>query len=180
MKPQIIILGIVLLFAKTLYAQDEPLASKRVYPVSLPIEVSNTVGGTHIDSYVVHLKKGQKLHVQVENKTDDSKVFFDTVLAGTERRFGNDSTENSWSGVVPESGDYEIRLGAYPAANYKLMVYLTRARADEPKTAFDHRVSDSTAPAYTYSRRRRGKQSAHKPIHSTPTRRRIAKKHCEA
>ena len=162
-KTLILIFTVLLLFSKTLYAQDEPLSSKRVYPVSLPIEVSNTVGRTLIDTYVVHLKKGQKLHVQVENKTDGSKVYFDTVLAGTETRFGSDSSENSWSGVVPKSGDYEIRFAAYPAANYKLLVYLTRARKDEPKTAVDHDVNDSPTPAYSYSRRRRGKESAHKP-----------------
>lgn len=57
MKPLIFIFTVLLLFSKTLYAQDEPLSSKRVYPVSLPIEVSNTVGRTLIDTYVVHLKK---------------------------------------------------------------------------------------------------------------------------
>ena len=129
-KP-LLLFTVLLFFAKTLYAQDEPLSSKRVYPVSLPIEVSNTVGGTYLDSYVVHLDKGQELHVQVENKTDHSKVYFDTVLAGTESRFGSDSSEDSRSGVVPKSGDYEIRLIAYPAANYKLQAYLTPAREDE-------------------------------------------------
>ncbi len=156
LKPLIPIFGVLLFVTKTLYAQDEPLASKRVYLVSLPIEVSNTVGGTHIDSYVVHLKKGQKLNVQVVNKTDHSKVYFDTVLAGTETRFGSDLSENSWSGVVPQSGDYEIRLAAYPAANYKLLAYLTRARKDEPKTAFNHGINNSPTSAYSYSRRRRG------------------------
>jgi len=157
MKRLILVFTVLLLFTKNLYAQDEPLSSKRVYPVSLPIEVSNTVGGTYLDSYVVHLKQGQELHVQVENKTDHSKVYFDTVLAGTETRFGSDSSENSWSGVVPKSGDYEIRLVAYPAANYKLLAYLTPAREDKPKSAFDHRVNNSPTLAYSYSRRRRGK-----------------------
>src|SRR5262249_23969367 len=151
-RPLILIFTALLLLSKTLYAQDEPLASKRVYSVSLPIEVSKTIGGTHIDSYVVHLKKGQKLHVRVENKTDHSKVYFDTVLAGTETRFGSDSSENSWTGVAPRSGDYEIRLTAYPAAKYKLLVYLTPARVGAPKTAFDRGVNDSSTPAYSYSR----------------------------
>lgn len=166
MKPLILIFTVLLLFAKTLYGQDEPLSSKRVYPVSLPIEVSNTVGGTYLDSYVVHLEKGQELHVQVENKTDHSKVYFDTVLAGTESRFGSDSSEDSWSGVVPKSGDYEIRLIAYPAANYKLQAYLTPSRDDEAKTAFTG-VNDSPLPAYSYSRRRHGNESAHKPTRTT-------------
>jgi hypothetical protein len=163
MKSRLLIFTVLLLFANTLYAQDEPLASKRVYPVSLPIEVSNTVGGTHVDSYVVQLKKGQELQVQVENKTEHSKVSFDVVLAETEKRFGSDLSENSWSGVVPKSGDYEIRLIAYPAANYKLRVYLTPAREDETKTAFDQAVNDARTPAYSYSRRRRRNESAHKP-----------------
>ena len=130
----ILIFTVLVLFSKGLYAQDEPLASRRVYPVSLPLEVNSTVGGTYVDTYVVDLKKGQKLHVQVENKTDNSKVSFDVVVAGTETRFGSDSSENSWSGVAPKSGDYEIRLIAYPAANYKLVAYLIRAREAEPQT----------------------------------------------
>ena len=149
----ILIFTVLLLFSTTLYAQDEPLASRRVYPISLPIEISNTVGGTNVDIYVVHLKKGQKLHVQVENNTDNSKVYFDTVPAGTERRFGSDSSENSWSGLVPKSGDYEIRLVAYPAANYKLLVYLKRTREDEPQTAVDYNVNGSPSPAYYCLRR---------------------------
>ena len=157
MKPLVLIFTVVLLFTNTLYAQDEPLASKRVYPVSLPIEVSNSVGGIHVDSYVVHLKKGQKLQAQVENKTEHSKVSFDVVLAGTETRFGSDLSENSWSGVAPRTGDYEIRLIAYPAADYRLLGYLTRAREDEIKTSFEHGVSIRQRSAYSYSRRRRGK-----------------------
>ena len=47
MKSLILIFTVLLLLTNTLYAQDEPLASKRVYPASLPIEVSNTVGGIH-------------------------------------------------------------------------------------------------------------------------------------
>lgn len=147
MKLPILIFTVLLLFTKTLYAQDEPLSTKRIYPVSLPIEVSKTVGGTHLDSYVVHLDKGQELHVQVENKTANSKVYFDTVLAGTENRFGSDSSENSWSGVAPQSGDYEIRLVAYPAASYQLLASLTPARADKPKTAFDQITIPKLSPS---------------------------------
>ena len=126
MKLLIFIFPVLLLFTTTLVAQDEPLSSKRVYPVTLPLQVSNTVGGTYVDSYVVRLKKGQKLHVHVENKTEHSKVSFDIVLAGTEKRFGRDSSENSWSGVAPMTGDYEVRLIAFPAAKYSLLVYSTR------------------------------------------------------
>jgi hypothetical protein len=126
MKTLIFIFTALLLFTSTLVAQDEPQQSKRVYSVTLPLRVSNTVGGNYIDSYVVHLKKGQKLHVQVENRTERSRVYFDTVLAGTDKRFGRDSSENSWSGVAPKTGDYEIRLIAFPAAKYSLLVYSTR------------------------------------------------------
>ena len=150
MKLLIFIFPVLLLFTTTLVAQDEPLSSKRVYPVTLPLQVSNTVGGTYVDSYVVRLKKGQKLHVHVENKTEHSKVSFDTVLAGTEKRFGRDLSENSWSGVAPKTGDYEIRLIAFPAAKYSLLVYSTRrargrdqnlkARIERPSKS--RRVSD--------------------------------------
>lgn len=125
-KRLIFIFTVVLLSTTTLVAQDELPQSKRVHRVTVPTGVSNIVGGNYIDSYVVHLKKGQELHVQVENKTASSRVYFDTVVAGTETRFGRDSSENSWSGVAPRTGDYEIRVIAYPAAEYKLRVYLAR------------------------------------------------------
>jgi hypothetical protein len=126
MKRSVFIFTVLLLFSKTLVAQDDLQQSKRVHRITLPIGVSNITGGNYIDSYVVHLKKGQELHVQVENKTESSKVYFDTVLAGTETRFGRDSSENSWRGVAPRTGDYEIRVIAFPAAKYRLLVYLTR------------------------------------------------------
>jgi len=133
MKPLTFIFTVLLLFTATLSAQDEPLATKRVHHVTLPLRVSNTVGGTYLDSYVVQVKKGQTLHVHVENQTEDSKISFDTVLAGTEKRFGRDLSENSWSGEAPRTGDYEIRLIAYPAARYSLLVHLTRDCEDEIK-----------------------------------------------
>jgi len=132
MKPLIFIFAGLLLFTNTLVAQDELGQSKRVRLIKVPIEVSSTVGGNYIDSYVVQLKKGQELHVRVENQTENSKVYFDTVLAGTETRFGSDSSENSWSGVAPKTGDYEIRVIAYPAAKYRLLA-LTRGRRDQIK-----------------------------------------------
>ena len=132
MKTLIFIFAGLLLFTNTLVAQDELGQSKRVRLIKVPIEVSSTVGGNYIDSYVVQLKKGQELHVRVENQTENSKVYFDTVLAGTETRFGSDSSENSWSGVAPKTGDYEIRVIAYPAAKYRLLA-LTRGRRDQIK-----------------------------------------------
>jgi len=154
---RLIFIFTVLLFSNTLVAQDELGQSKRVYHATLPLGVSNKVGGHYIDSYVVHLKKGQELQVQIENKTEQSKVYFDVVLAGTETRFGRDSSENSWSGVAPESGDYEIRLIAYPVAEYRLLVYSTPAREPEIKTVFEHSVNARQRSAYSYGRRRRGK-----------------------
>jgi len=123
MKPLIFIFAGLLLFTNTLVAQDELRQSKRVHLIELPIEVSSEVGGRYIDSYIVQLKEGRELHVQVENQTENSKVYFDTVLAGTETRFGSDSSENSWSGVAPKTGDYEIRIIAHPAAKYRLQAY---------------------------------------------------------
>ncbi|HKO62420.1 MAG TPA: hypothetical protein VJV03_14750 [Pyrinomonadaceae bacterium] len=121
----------LLIFTATLVAQDEPLATKRVHHVTLPLQVSNTVGGTYVDSYIVQVKKGANLHVHVENESEHSKFSFDTVLAGTEKRFGRDLSENSWSGVAPSTGDYEIRLIAFPSARYNLRVHLARDCEEE-------------------------------------------------
>jgi hypothetical protein len=157
MKPSIFIFTVLLLFTSTVVAQDELGQSKRVHLITIPTEVSNKVGGSYIDSYVVHLQKGQKLRIQVENKTEHAKVSFDTVLAGTETRFGRDESESSWSGVAPQTGDYEIRLIAYPIAEYRLLVYSAQARDDESKTALEPRVNTRQRAAYSYGKRRRGK-----------------------
>ena len=157
MKPSIFIFTVLLLFTSTVVAQDELRQSKRVHLITIPTEVSNKVGGSYIDSYVVHLQKGQKLRIQVENKTEHAKVSFDTVLAGTETRFGRDESENSWSGVAPQTGDYEIRLIAYPVAEYRLLVYSNQARDDESKTALEPRVNTRQRAAYSCGKRRRGK-----------------------
>jgi hypothetical protein len=105
----------------------------------------------------VHLQKGQSLHIQIENKTQYAKVSFDTVLAGTETRFGRDESDNSWSGVAPQTGDYEIRLIAYPVAEYRLLVSSTRAGEDEKTTASEGGVNNHRRAAYSYGKRRRGK-----------------------
>lgn len=157
MKPLILIFTVLLSFASTVVAQDELGQSKRVHLITIPTEVSNTVGGSYIDSYVVHLQKGQKLRIQVENKTEHAKVSFDTVLAGTETRFGHDESETSWSGVAPQTGDYEIRLIAYPVAEYRLQVYSSRSREDESKTASDRGANTRQRATYSYGKRRRGK-----------------------
>jgi hypothetical protein len=158
MKPSIFIFTVLLSFTSTVVAQDEPGQSKRVHLIAIPTEVSNEVGGSYIDSYVVHLRKGQKLRIQVENKTENAKVSFDTVLAGTETRFGRDESENSWSGVAPQTGDYEIRLIAYPVAEYRLQVYSAEAREDGSKSALAQRgVNTRQRAAYSYGKRRRGK-----------------------
>jgi hypothetical protein len=157
MKPIIFVFAVLLLFTETVVAQDDPQTSKRVHPITVPTEVSNTVGGNYVDSYVVHLQKGQSLHVQVENKTQYAKVSFDTVLAGTETRFGRDESDNSWSGVAPQTGDYEIRLIAYPVAEYKLLASSTRAGEEEKTTASERGVNIRRRAAYSYGKRGRGK-----------------------
>src|SRR5204862_1027912 len=98
MKPFFLIFAILLLVGHPLRAEDEPQPVKRVRVISLPIQLSNRVGGHYVDSYVVHLNQGQRVHVQVENETDNSRVYFDAVVKGTETRFGSDESENSWSG----------------------------------------------------------------------------------
>jgi hypothetical protein len=157
MKPVIFVFALLLVFTETVVAQDDPQPSKRVHLITLPAEVSTTVGGNYIDSYVVHLQKGQNVHVQVENKTEHAKVSFDTVLAGTETRFGRDESDTSWSGVAPQTGDYEIRLIAYPVAQYRLKVYLTPAREDEITAASEYGVNVRRRATYSYGKRRRGK-----------------------
>jgi hypothetical protein len=152
---------LLLLITNSIAAQDELRQSKRVYVVKPPMQITNTVGGSYIDSYVLNLKQGQKLQVQVENKTRYSKVYFDVVLAGTETRFGSDSSENSWSGIAPQNGDYEIRIVAYPTAEYTLLVDLISAGEDERNPAVEPAVKMGRRAAYSYAAHRDSKTRRH-------------------
>jgi len=87
------------------------------------------IGGESHDSYVIHVRKGEKLTVQISWRREGDNCAEFTVsesangFNGEPVKFGVDSKQGkSWSGAVPRTGDYYIYVVAHPTANYALRV----------------------------------------------------------
>jgi len=122
MKP--FILAFMMLFAVGAQAQEARISSETMRRVRPPVVIVDTIGGDSHNIYAVRLRKGQRLRLKIRNLTGNgSHVYFDTVWAITDKRFGKDISETEWSGVAPKTGDYWIRVVAYPTARYRLKLY---------------------------------------------------------
>lgn len=115
----VLILGIL---ATGAFAQ--PMAKpKRVHA---PATIRGMVGGEANVTYVVHVRKGRTLTVEISwKKEDDNKASFgmgaNKDLAPVS--FGKESNGGrKWSGRVPKTGDYFIEVVAHPRADYVLKV----------------------------------------------------------
>ena len=102
----------------------QPLTKpKRVHA---PATIRGLVGGESNDTYVVHVRKGHQLTVELSwKKEDDNTASFgmgsskdlEPVSFGTESNGGR-----KWVGTVPKTGDYFIEVVAHPSAHYVLKV----------------------------------------------------------
>jgi len=115
----VVILGIM---ATTALAQ--PAAKPK--RVRAPATIRGLVGGEANDTYVVHVRKGHILTVEISwKKEDDNKASFgigaskdlEPVSFGTESNGGR-----KWVGKVPKTGDYFMEVVAHPRAHYVLKV----------------------------------------------------------
>ena len=94
--------------------------------VQAPATIRGLVGGESNDTYVVHVRKGRQLTVEISwKKEDDNTASFsvtDSRNGGT-ISFGKESDGGrKWSGKVPKTGDYFIEVVAHPSAHYVLKV----------------------------------------------------------
>jgi hypothetical protein len=113
---------ILSILATNAFAQ--PIAKpKRVHA---PATIRGFVGGEANVTYVVHVRKGQMLTVEISwKKEDDNTASFGM---GTNKdlepvSFGKESNGGrKWSGKVPKTGDYFIEVVAHPSAHYVLKV----------------------------------------------------------
>jgi hypothetical protein len=113
------ILGIL---ATSAFAQPQP-KPKRVHA---PATIRGLVGGEANDTYVIHLRKGQVLTVQISWKKEEDNTASFGVGASNHLEpvsFGKESNGGrKWVGKVPKSGDYFIEVVAHPRANYVLRI----------------------------------------------------------
>jgi hypothetical protein len=118
------LLAIVGVLATTALAQPQA-KPKRVHA---PTTIRGLVGGEANDTYVIHVRKGRTLTVEISwKKEDDNTASFSVTDSrdGGPISFGQESNGGrKWSGNVPKSADYFIEVVAHPAAHYvlKLMV----------------------------------------------------------
>src|SRR6185369_16315477 len=98
--------------------QAEPKAKR----LQAPATVRGLIGSESHDAYVVRVRKGRTLEVQISwRKEEDNfasfgigdSADFNPVQFGKEYHNGR-----KWVGKVPKTGDYFIEVVAHPAAHY--------------------------------------------------------------
>ena len=114
-----LILGIL---ATSAFAQAQP-KPKRVH---VPATIRGLVGGESNDTYVVHVRKGRLLTVQISWKKEEDNTASFGVGASKNLEpvsFGKESDGGrKWTGRVPKTGDYFIEVVAHPRAHYVLKI----------------------------------------------------------
>ena len=96
--------------------------------VQAPATIRGLVGGESNDTYVVHVRKGRQLTVEISwKKEDDNSASFSVTDSrdGGTISFGKESDGGrKWTGKVPRTGDYFIEVVAHPSAHYVLKIKL--------------------------------------------------------
>src|SRR3954469_18734872 len=124
LKPLPLVLAALILVILTTSASAQPqFKPKRVHA---PATIRGLVGGEANETYVLHVRKGRVLTVELSwKKEDDNKASFgmgsskdlEPVSFGKESNGGR-----KWVGRVPKTGDYYIEVVAHPAAHYVLKI----------------------------------------------------------
>jgi hypothetical protein len=116
--------------ADTAGAQDH---TRRLHS---PAVASGLIGGESHDSYVIRVRKDQRMTVQIswrhehDPETGENRAeFFVGELPNFngdgEVKFGRTSDNGQrWSGKIPRTGDYYIYVMAHPSAHYTLKATL--------------------------------------------------------
>lgn len=114
-----VILGVL---AASVIAQPQT-KPKRVHA---PATIRALVGGESNDTYVVHVRKGRQLTVELSWKKEDDNTASFSVGGSKDLApvsFGKESNGGrKWVGRVPKTGDYFIEVVAHPSAHYVLKV----------------------------------------------------------
>lgn len=124
--------GLYLIFTTTIWAQTG-IEEKQVFfdRGKTSATISDKITGDRIIDYILGAKKGQTMTVHL--KTDHGANYFNVLPPGSEEALFIGSTlGNDWNGVLPEDGDYKIRVYLMRSAarrnenaNYTLNVGIT-------------------------------------------------------
>jgi hypothetical protein len=116
----------ILLFAVS-GAQAQPETAKKVR-LKNPANVKGEIGGESHAAYVIRVRKGQTLKVQIDWKEKGDRVAQFVVsrspdfFAGDVIRGIMTYNEKNWYSKIKKTGDYYIYVTAHPVANYTLKV----------------------------------------------------------
>ncbi len=119
-------MAIVVFAVNVVRAQDDTTPKKRLRNSAT---AKGEIGGESHDSYVIRVRKGQTLTVDIswqrkeDNRAEftvsESSNFFNAAQVG----FGDISDDGKrWSGKIPETKDYYIYVVGHPIARYKLRI----------------------------------------------------------
>jgi len=115
----VLILGIL---AASAFAQPQS-KPKRLHA---PATIRGLVGGEANDTYVIHIRKGRQLTVEISWKKEGDNTASFSVGGSKDLEpvsFGKESNGGrKWMGRVPQTGDYFIEIVAHPSAHYVLKV----------------------------------------------------------
>lgn len=93
-----------------------------------PATIRGLVGGEANDTYVVRVRKGSVLTIEISwRKEDDNTASFSVTdsLNGGMISFGKElNGGRKWAGKVPRTADYFIEVVAHPSAHYVLKVHV--------------------------------------------------------
>ena len=124
-----ILIAFALLAGKTAGAQEHPPERLRS-----PATVRGVIGGESHHSYVIRVRKGQIMIVQISWRREHEEYlrnnhaeFWIKDRPNEEGdgyvTFGKESNKGKrWSGKIPKTGDYYISVAAHPIAHYTLRV----------------------------------------------------------
>jgi hypothetical protein len=94
--------------------------------VHAPATIRGLVGGEANETYVVHVRKGHQLTVELSWKKEDGNTASFGMGSSKDLApvsFGKESNGGrKWVGRVPKTGDYFIEVVAHPSAHYVLKV----------------------------------------------------------
>lgn len=116
----------VLFAANVARAQEDTTPKKRLQS---PATARGLIGGESHDSYVIRVRKGQMLTVDLSwQRKEDNRAEFTVSESANffnagQVEFGNASNEGKrWSGEVPKTRDYYVYVVGHPTARYRLQV----------------------------------------------------------
>lgn len=119
-------MAIVVLAVNVVWAQDDTTPKKRLRNSAT---AKGLIGGESHDSYVVRVRKGQTMTVEISwQRKEDNRAEFtvsesSNFFNAAQVEFGTASNDGKrWSGKIPETKDYYIYVVGHPTARYTLKV----------------------------------------------------------